>query len=76
MGQVKIILTSHEQPTSGHEKIDLYLIKSLELGLHYLQPDANLTDRGRDKKKREASETQVAGWTIKGTQGKMLKQVR
>ena len=76
MGQVKIILTSHEQPTSGHEKIDLYLIKALELGLHCLQPDANLTDRGRDKKQREASETQVAGWTIKSTQGKMLKQVR
>lgn len=76
MGQIKIILTSHEQPTSGHEKIDPYLIKSLELGLYYFQPDANLTDRGSDKKQREASETQVAGWTIKGTQGRMLKQVR
>ena len=76
MGQIKIILTSHEQHTSGHEKIDPYLIKSLELGLYYLQPDANLTDRRRDKKQREASETQVAGWTIKGIQGRMLKQVR
>lgn len=50
MGQIKIILTSHEQPTPGHEKIDPHLIKPIQLGVYYLQPNAILTDGGRGRK--------------------------